>query len=54
MFDIEPLEASVRRAKAMGAPGQLPVVLLDHYDNWASGTDRTTMGNARVKSRKSW
>ena len=25
MFDIEPLEASVRRAKALGAPGQLPV-----------------------------
>jgi microcystin degradation protein MlrC len=37
MFDVEPLEASVRRAKAAGAPGQMPVVLLDHYDNCASG-----------------
>jgi microcystin degradation protein MlrC len=37
VFDIEPLEASVRRAKALGAPGRLPVVLLDHYDNCASG-----------------
>jgi microcystin degradation protein MlrC len=36
-FAIEPLEASVARAKALGAPGQLPVVLLDHYDNCASG-----------------
>ena len=37
LFDIEPLEASVGRAKALGAPGELPVVLLDHYDNCASG-----------------
>ncbi|HTN11747.1 MAG TPA: M81 family metallopeptidase [Acetobacteraceae bacterium] len=36
-FAIEPLEASVARAKSLGAPGQLPVVLLDHYDNCASG-----------------
>lgn len=37
LFDIEPLEASVSRAKALGAPGERPVVLLDHYDNCASG-----------------
>lgn len=36
-FRVEPLEASVARAKALGAPGGLPVVLLDHYDNCASG-----------------
>jgi hypothetical protein len=29
MFDIEPLEASVPRAKAMAAPKGPPVVLLD-------------------------
>ncbi|MBN8892235.1 MAG: microcystin degradation protein MlrC [Rhodospirillales bacterium 70-18] len=37
MFDIEKLDSSVARAKALGAPGKLPVVLLDHYDNCASG-----------------
>jgi microcystin degradation protein MlrC len=37
LFEIEKMESSVARAKAMGAPGQLPVVLLDHYDNCASG-----------------
>lgn len=37
IFDIEKLDSSVARAKAMGVPGQLPVVLLDHYDNCASG-----------------
>lgn len=48
MFDIEPLEASVRRAKAMeGAPGQLPVVLLDHYDNCASGGTMDTTDTLR-------
>ena len=36
MFDVEPLETSVTRAKALGgAPG--PVVMLDHYDNCSSG-----------------
>jgi microcystin degradation protein MlrC len=47
MFDIEPLEASVRRAKSMGAPGQLPVVLLDHYDNCASGGTMDTTDTLR-------
>lgn len=37
MFDIEPLEESVRRAKQLGATGGGAVVLLDHYDNCASG-----------------
>jgi microcystin degradation protein MlrC len=47
MFDIEPLEASVRRAKKLGAPGQLPVVLLDHYDNCASGGTMDTTDTLR-------
>ncbi len=47
MFDIEPLEASVRRAKSLGAPGQLPVVLLDHYDNCASGGTMDTTDTLR-------
>ncbi len=47
MFAIEPLEASVRRAKAMGAPGKLPVVLLDHYDNCASGGTMDTTDTLR-------
>jgi microcystin degradation protein MlrC len=47
MFDIEPLEASVRRAKALGVPGQLPVVLLDHYDNCASGGTMDTTDTLR-------
>jgi microcystin degradation protein MlrC len=36
VYKIEPLAQSVARAKAM-APGDGPVVLLDHYDNCASG-----------------
>ena len=47
MFEIEPLEASVRRAKALGAPDQLPVVLLDHYDNCASGGTMDTTDTLR-------
>ena len=47
MFDIEPLEASVRRAKTLVAPGQLPVVLLDHYDNCASGGTMDTTDTLR-------
>jgi microcystin degradation protein MlrC len=47
MFEIEPLEASVRRAKTLGAPGQLPVVLLDHYDNCASGGTMDTTDTLR-------
>jgi microcystin degradation protein MlrC len=39
VYQIEPLQESVARAKAMppGAPGDGPIVLLDHYDNCASG-----------------
>jgi microcystin degradation protein MlrC len=39
VYKIEPLQQSVARAKAMPAsqPGEGPVVLLDHYDNCASG-----------------
>lgn len=47
MFDIEPLEASVSRARQLGAPGQLPVVLLDHYDNCASGGTMDTTDTLR-------
>jgi microcystin degradation protein MlrC len=47
MFDIEPLEVSVRRAKALAAPGELPVVLLDHYDNCASGGTMDTTDTLR-------
>ncbi len=47
MFDIEPLEASVTRAKAMGKAGELPVVLLDHYDNCASGGTMDTTDTLR-------
>jgi microcystin degradation protein MlrC len=39
VYKIEPLQRSVARAKAMppGQPGEGPIVLLDHYDNCASG-----------------
>jgi microcystin degradation protein MlrC len=39
VYQIEPLPASVARAKAMAIPaaGDGPIVLLDHYDNCASG-----------------
>jgi len=39
VYKIEPLHQSVARAKAMppGQPGDGPIVLLDHYDNCASG-----------------
>ncbi len=39
VYKIEPLEQSVARARAMRppAPGEGPIVLLDHYDNCASG-----------------
>lgn len=47
MFDIEPLETSVSRAKAMGQAGALPVVMLDHYDNCASGGTMDTTDTLR-------
>jgi len=39
VYKIEPLQKSVARAKAMppGQSGDGPIVLLDHYDNCASG-----------------
>jgi microcystin degradation protein MlrC len=39
VYQIEPLPSSVARAAAMPAPsaGEGPIVLLDHYDNCASG-----------------
>ena len=38
VYKIEPLQQSVARAKAMPPPaGEGPIVLLDHYDNCASG-----------------
>jgi microcystin degradation protein MlrC len=48
VYKIEPLAQSVARAKAM-APGDGPVVLLDHYDNCASGgTMDTTVVLAEI------
>jgi microcystin degradation protein MlrC len=39
VYRLEPLEVSLARAKAMEVPqpGEGPIVLLDHYDNCASG-----------------
>jgi microcystin degradation protein MlrC len=39
VYKIEPLHQSVARARALPAPlpGEGPIVLLDHYDNCASG-----------------
>ena len=51
VYQIEPLAQSVARAKAMPAPqpGDGPVVLLDHYDNCASGgTMDTTVVLAEI------
>jgi microcystin degradation protein MlrC len=44
VYDIESLKESIARAKAM-PPGEGPIVLLDHYDNCASGgtMDTTTV-----------
>jgi microcystin degradation protein MlrC len=48
VYKIEPLQLSVARAKAM-APGDGPVILLDHYDNCASGgTMDTTVVLAEI------
>ncbi|HEY3909303.1 MAG TPA: M81 family metallopeptidase [Stellaceae bacterium] len=51
VYQIEPLQQSVARAKAMPRrqPGDGPVVLLDHYDNCASGgTMDTTVVLAEI------
>lgn len=40
VYQVEPLSASVERARQLGLdaqPGAGPVILLDHYDNTASG-----------------
>ena len=50
VYQIERLQESVARAKAMppGTAGEGPIVLLDHYDNCASGgTMDTTVGARR-------
>jgi microcystin degradation protein MlrC len=51
VYTIEPLQQSVARAKAMppSRPGDGPIVLLDHYDNCASGgTMDTTVVLAEI------
>ena len=51
VYKIEPLKQSVARAKAMppGQSGDGPIVLLDHYDNCASGgTMDTTVVLAEI------
>ncbi len=51
VYHIEPLALSVARAKGMPSPspGEGPVVLLDHYDNCASGgTMDTTVVLAEI------
>ena len=56
VYKIEPLEVSVARAKAMPPPaaGEGPIVLLDHYDNCASGgTMDTTVVLAEIMRRGS-
>ncbi len=48
VYKLEKLEDSVARAKAMPASGKGPVILLDHYDNAASGGPMdTTRGAGR-------
>jgi microcystin degradation protein MlrC len=42
VYRVEPLAASLRRARELGGAGG-PVVLLDHYDNCASGGTMDTM-----------
>ena len=37
VYKLEPLAVSLARARAVPAEGEGPVVLLDHYDNCASG-----------------
>jgi len=51
VYSIEPMQRSVARAKALppSQPGEGPVVLLDHYDNCASGgTMDTTVVLAEI------
>jgi microcystin degradation protein MlrC len=51
VYKLEPLQRSVSRAKTMppSQPGDGPIVLLDHYDNCASGgTMDTTVVLAEI------
>jgi microcystin degradation protein MlrC len=51
VYKLEPLQQSVARAKTMppSRPGEGPIVLLDHYDNCASGgTMDTTVVLAEI------
>ena len=49
IYQVEPLDASIARANELAkGPGEGPVVLLDHYDNCASGG---TMDTTTVLSR---
>ena len=43
VYRVEPLEASLRRAEKLGPGSGRPIVLLDHYDNCASGGTMDTM-----------
>jgi microcystin degradation protein MlrC len=44
VYRVEPLEQSLRRAADVGgSPSRRPVMLLDHYDNCASGGTMDTM-----------
>jgi microcystin degradation protein MlrC len=43
VYRVEPLQDSLRRAQELGAGAFRPVVLLDHYDNCASGGTMDTM-----------
>ncbi|MEZ5557574.1 MAG: M81 family metallopeptidase [Pseudomonadales bacterium] len=54
VYEVEPLEQSLARAESIAAaPGDGPVVLLDHYDNTASGgTMDTTEVLAAVLARQ--
>lgn len=54
VYPIEPLDASIARAKAFAASASMgkPVVLLDHYDNCASGgtMDTTAVLAAMIRA----
>jgi len=43
VYRVEPLEKSLLRARELGGGSGRPVVLLDHYDNCASGGTMDTM-----------
>ncbi len=43
VYRVEPLEESLLRARELGGGSGRPVVLLDHYDNCASGGTMDTM-----------